>query len=94
MLLCGDVAAAELPTVNLRSGAGIERMRKFLSLLFGLGIGWAIGALLVAFFAPLTSDELREHWREHVDRALAAGRAASAKRRAELEQELKDLGKD
>ena len=69
-------------------------MRKFLSLLCGLGIGWAIGALLAAFFAPLTSEELRDNWQEHYDRALAAGREASAKRRAELEQELKELGKD
>lgn len=69
-------------------------MRKFLSLLIGLGIGWAIGALLVTFFAPLTSDELRENWRDHVQRALAAGRKASAKRRSELERELKDLGKE
>ncbi len=69
-------------------------MRKFLSLLIGMGIGWVIGALLVTFFAPLTSDELRESWQDHYERALAAGRKASAKRRSELEQELKDLGKD
>ncbi len=69
-------------------------MRKFLSLLFGLGLGWAIGALLVTFFAPLTSDELRDNWQDHYERALAAGRKASAKRRSELERELKDLGKD
>ncbi len=68
-------------------------MRKFLSMLLGLGIGWAIGALLVTFFAPLTSDELRETWQDHYERALAAGRAASARRRAELEQELEELGK-
>ena len=69
-------------------------MRKFLSLVFGLGIGWALGALLVTFFSPLTSDELRENWQAHYQRALAAGRKASAKRRTELEQELKELGKD
>ena len=69
-------------------------MRKFLSLLVGLGIGWAIGALLVTFFAPLTSDELRENWQDHYERAMAAGRDASAKRRTELERELKELGKD
>ncbi len=68
-------------------------MRKFLSMLLGLGIGWAIGALLVTFFAPLTSDELRETWQDHYERALAAGREASARRRAELEQELEELGK-
>ena len=69
-------------------------MRKFLSLLLGLSLGWCIGALLVIFFAPLTADELKAHWRDHYDRALAAGREASARRRAELEQELKELGKD
>ncbi len=68
-------------------------MRKFLSMLLGLGLGWSIGALLVTFFAPLTSDELRETWQDHYERALAAGRAASARRRAELEQELEELGK-
>ncbi len=65
-------------------------MRKFLSLLLGLGIGAAIGALLVSFFSPLSSDELRAHY----ERALAAGRKASAERRSELEQELADLGKN
>ena len=80
--------------MHLSSADETERMRKFLSLLFGLGIGWAIGALLVTFFAPLTSDELREHWQNHYQRALTAGREASANRRSELEQELKDLGKD
>ena len=64
-------------------------MRKFLSLLVGMGIGAAIGALLTAFFSPVSADDLRAHY----DRALDAGRAASAKRRAELEDELADLGK-
>ncbi len=65
-------------------------MRKFISLLFGLSIGAAIGALLVTFFSPLSSDE----WRAHYERALAAGRKASAERRSELEQELANLGKN
>jgi gas vesicle protein len=69
-------------------------MRKFLSLLLGLSLGWSIGALIVIFFAPLTAEELKAHWQDHYDRALAAGREASARRRAELEQELKELGKD
>lgn len=65
-------------------------MRKFFSLLVGLGIGAAIGALLVAFFSPLSSAELRAHY----ERALAAGRTASEKRREELEKELAELGKE
>lgn len=64
-------------------------MRKFLSLLLGLGIGALIGALLVTFFSPLSSEEFREHYQ----RALAAGRKASAERREELEKELADMGK-
>jgi len=66
-------------------------MRKFLSLLFGLGLGALIGALLVTFFSPLSGAEFRENWRAHYQQALAAGRAASAERRAELEAELEEL---
>ena len=68
-------------------------MRKFLSLLLGLGIGGIIGALLVTFFSPLSSDEFRANWQDHYDRALAAGKRASEERRSELETELKELGK-
>ena len=66
-------------------------MRKFLSLLFGAALGAVIGALLVAFFTPVTGDELRDDWQTRYQRALRAGRDASAKRRAELERELEDL---
>ena len=66
-------------------------MRKFLSLLFGMSFGALLGALLVTFFSPVSSTEFRENWQEHYDRALAAGRKASSDRRAELEQELRDL---
>ena len=66
-------------------------MRKFLSLLFGMSFGALLGALLVTFFSPVSSTEFRENWQAHYDRALAAGRKASSDRRAELEQELRDL---
>ena len=66
-------------------------MRKLLSMLFGLSIGAALGAILVSFFSPFTSTELRDSWRVHYRRALTAGRKASADRRAELENELRDL---
>ena len=66
-------------------------MRKFLSLLFGLSIGAAIGALLVTFFSPVSAEEFRQNWRARYQRALAAGRKANAERRAELEKELEDL---
>ena len=66
-------------------------MRKFLSLLFGMSFGALLGALLVTFFSPVSSSEFRENWQAHYDRALAAGRKASTDRRAELEQELREL---
>ena len=66
-------------------------MRRFLSLLVGLGIGAAIGALLVTFFSPVTSEEFRANWESHYQRAMAAGRRASAERREELEGELREL---
>lgn len=66
-------------------------MRKFLSLLVGLGIGSLIGALLALFFSPVSSDEFRANLKTRYQRALKAGREASAKRRAELEAELNDL---
>ncbi len=66
-------------------------MRKFLSLLFGLGIGAAIGALIVTFFSPVSSDEFRTNCEAHYQRALEAGRKASTERREELEEELSEL---
>ena len=66
-------------------------MRKFLSLLFGLSIGAVIGALLAAFFSPVSSDEFQANLHTHYQRALEAGRKASTKRRAELEEELDEL---
>ena len=62
-------------------------MRKIASLLVGLILGIALGAALTALFSQLSSDELQAHYQ----RALAAGRRASAARRAELEKELRDL---
>ena len=68
-------------------------MRKFFSLLFGLSIGAAIGALLATFFSPVSADEFQENLQSHYQRALNAGREASARRRAELEKELGELRK-
>ncbi len=66
-------------------------MRKFLSLLVGLSIGSLIGALLAAFFSPVSSDEFQANLQSHYQRAMTAGREASAKRRRELEAELREL---
>ena len=66
-------------------------MRKSLSWLVGLGIGVLFGAVLTVFFSPVSSDELRAILQARYQRALAAGRQASAERRAELEKELREL---
>lgn len=66
-------------------------MRKLLSLLFGLSIGAALGALLVTFFSPVSSSEFRENWQAHIRRSVESGHKASAERRAELEKELDEL---
>jgi len=66
-------------------------MRKFISLLVGLGIGSTIGAIVIALFSPVTADEFRNNLRAHYERAMEAGRKASAARRAELEQELQEM---
>lgn len=66
-------------------------MRKFFSLLVGLSIGAAIGALLATFFSPVSSEEFQTNLHSHYQRALKAGREASSKRRAELEEELSEL---
>lgn len=68
-------------------------MRKFLSLIAGLSLGAVIGALLATFFSPVSADEFQANLHSHYQRALEAGRAASTKRRAELEKELAELRK-
>lgn len=69
-------------------------MRKLLSWLVGLGIGVLFGAVLAVLFSPVSSDELRANFQAHYQRALSAGRQASAERRAELEKELRELRGD
>lgn len=66
-------------------------MRKFFSLVLGLSIGAVIGALLATFFSPVSAEEFQTNLQSHYQRALKAGREASTKRRAELEEELSEL---
>ncbi len=66
-------------------------MRKFISLIMGVLIGGGLGALLVTLFSPVSADEFRANLKAHYDRAMAAAQVASAKRRAELEAELKAM---
>ncbi len=63
-------------------------MRRILSLLIGFGLGGLIGAALVRLMpgTPELKARLRQGWQE----SLAEARAASTRRRLELEAELAD----
>ncbi len=66
-------------------------MRKLLSGMLGLGLGAAVGALVVMLFAPASGQEiitsLQQGWAETLNEA----RRANAQRRSELEAELAQL---
>ncbi len=62
-------------------------MGNFLRFVGGLALGFAAGAGIVAFLTPHAGTEVQANLRAHVDSALEEGRAASASKRAELEQQ-------
>jgi len=64
-------------------------MRRLLSLIVGLLLGFGLGVLLVAFFAPRSGSEFRQAWHDHLAAARQAAAEASAAKRAALEQELR-----
>jgi gas vesicle protein len=68
-------------------------MRKLLSWMLGLGLGAAVGAMVVMLFAPASGQDiilsLRRGWAE----TLHEARKANAERRMELEAELVDIKK-
>ena len=63
-------------------------MGKLLSWMLGLGLGAAVGALLVMFFAPASGQELMTSLHQSWQLTLAEARRANAERQAELEAEL------
>lgn len=63
-------------------------MRKLFSFIVGIGLGAALGVVLVALFAPQSGEAFRLRLRQHTQAALQAARQASAAKRAELEAEL------
>jgi gas vesicle protein len=64
-------------------------MRRFVSLIVGLLLGFGLGVLLVAFFSPHSGPQFRQAWRDHLAQARAAAAEASAAKRAALERELR-----
>ena len=68
-------------------------MRKLLSWLIGIGLGAAVGALLVMLFAPASGQEIVALARRNWQATLADARKANTRRRAELEAELASMTK-
>jgi len=61
------------------------------SWLVGVLMGSAVGAILVALFAPFSDDEARQRLTSGYREAITAAREAGRQRRAELEAELAEM---
>ena len=66
-------------------------MKTLKSWFVGVLMGGAVGAILVALFAPVSDEEARERMKTGYKEALAVARAAGRQRRAELEAELAEM---
>lgn len=64
-------------------------MNKLISLAVGLGIGAALGAVVVLLYAPVSGEALIENLREGYAETMEEARVAAEVRRKELEAELK-----
>ncbi len=68
-------------------------MIKILSWIIGMTTGAAVGALIVAFFVPETSADVRRRLKRGYIGALEAAKQAQDIRRAELEAQLAHMQK-
>ena len=66
-------------------------MVKLLSWMLGLGLGAAVGALLVMLFSPASGQEITASLRKSWQATLDDARQANAKRQADLEAELAQM---
>ena len=66
-------------------------MKAIKSWLVGAVMGSAVGAILVALFAPFSDQEARERLTTGYRQAVDAAREAGRQRRAELEAELAEI---
>ena len=56
--------------------------------MLGIGLGAAVGMLLVMLFAPASGQEIINHLKRGWNATLEDARQANAQRRAELEADL------
>jgi gas vesicle protein len=66
-------------------------MTRILAFMAGAICGAMVGAVAALLLAPFSGDELRGGARRRVDEVLMEGRRAAAERRAELEQQLRNM---
>ncbi len=64
-------------------------MRRLMFFALGVFFGAALGSTLAMLLTPASGDDLRKRAKNHVDRALEAGRQAADVRRREMEAQLK-----
>jgi gas vesicle protein len=69
-------------------------MNKLFGLVFGFGLGAAIGAVMVMIFAPTTGDQLVVNLKRGWQESMQEARKASQQRRQELEAELARMRSD
>ena len=66
-------------------------MQKILAFMAGAMCGAIVGAVAVLLLTPASGMEMREQARKRVDEIVEEGRKAAAERRAELEQQLRQM---
>ncbi len=66
-------------------------MQKILAFMAGAMCGAIVGAVAVLLLTPASGTEMREQARKRMDAMVEEGRKAAAERRAELEQQLRQM---
>jgi len=66
-------------------------MQKILAFMAGAMCGAIVGAVAVLLLTPASGTEMREQARKRMDEMVEEGRKAAAERRAELEQQLRQM---
>ena len=66
-------------------------MQKILAFMAGAMCGALVGAVAVLLLTPASGTQMREQARQRMDAIVEEGRKAAAERRAELEQQLRQM---
>lgn len=66
-------------------------MRKLLAFMAGAMCGAIVGAVAALLLAPMSGDEIQQRARKRFEGIVEEGRKAAEERRAELEQQLRQM---